>query len=238
VTEFLSRSAWTRSGPVKVPTPFDALSLKGVAVHYTGSTSPLGSTATLSQSAARLQAERKDHVDSRKWNDIAYNYAIDQSGRVFELRGVNARSAANGDEIRNKHYGAVTFLIGVGDTPTPAALQAFKDWHTQVWLKKWPFAKGVVGHRDLYNTQCPGDALYHLLNFLSQPVQPSTAQPVKGNAVSTTPEVKAIVDELFSDAPDGAYYKIRRPDGSLCSIPVALTEMYHLLTVLVGGKTT
>lgn len=225
MTEFLPRSAWTRTGFSRKLVPFDGDDLKGVAVHYTGSSRPLGPTASLGLSASRILAERKDHVERRGWTDVAYNYAIDQMGRVFELRSEEYRSAANGDATQNKLYGAITFLIGAGDTPTPAALRAFQDWRTHVWLKRWPDATGVVGHRDLASTQCPGDALYHLLDFLDD--WPKSRTSAEEPPMPTSIE---IADELFSDAPDGARYKVRRPDGSLASIPVAMTELYALLT--------
>jgi hypothetical protein len=229
LTEFLPRTAWTRILRPDNLAQLSSLDLKGVAVHYTGSTKPLGSTATLAQSADRLQAERAMHVNDRKWSDIAYNYAIDQAGRVFELRGLTARSAANGDVPRNKAYGAVTFLIGVGDTPTPAAIDAFRHWRKEVWLPKYPYATKLVGHRDLYNTECPGDALYALLSHLADAPAPRVHPLETKAAVDDTALVKEIADELFSDAPDGAYYKVRRPDGTLCSVTVALSEIYALL---------
>lgn len=235
-TTFLPRSAWTRFPVPDSLARLDAQTLKGVAVHYTGSLTQYGSSATLAQSVSRLLEERRFHVDGRGWQDIAYNYAIDQNGRVFELRGLTARSAANGDVPRNKAYGAVTFLLGVGDKPTAPALQAFRDWRRNVWLQKWPFAKAVVGHRDLYKTDCPGEALYGLLSFLSLEATPTVQLPEERPSVDDTELIKAIADELFSDAPDGAYYKVRRPNGTTCSVTVALAEMYAMLARLDGAS--
>jgi hypothetical protein len=57
----------------------------------------------------------------------------------------------------------VTLLLGQGDVPTAELLQAFGDWYRGVWLAMWPHATRVVGHRDLYSTDCPGDDLYDLI---------------------------------------------------------------------------
>lgn len=89
--------------------------------------------------------------------------AISQAGHVFDCRGIDVRSAANGDQARNAHYGAVTLLLGQGDVPTAELLQAFGDWYRGVWLAMWPHATRIVGHRDLYSTDCPGDDLYDLI---------------------------------------------------------------------------
>ena len=167
---YLDRSAWTRTPrPVSKLTPLDATRLVGVAVHYTGSTGPLGSTPTLAQSVARLEAERVDHTSrsssdpTKPWTDIAYQVAFDQAGRVFDCRGIDYRSAANGDQDVNSTHGAVTFLIGVGDQPTQALLDAFTSWYRAVWLRRWPNATRIVGHRDLHATACPGNAVYQLI---------------------------------------------------------------------------
>lgn len=134
-----------------------------MAVHYTGSKSPLGSTASLALSSRRLEDERSYHVNGHGWTDIAYLAAADVEGRVFDCRGIEYRCAANGDQAVNTLYGAFTFLLGVGDQPTPAMVEAFRVWRNEVWLKRWPHATKVVGHRDLYSTECPGDPLYALV---------------------------------------------------------------------------
>jgi len=162
MTTLLPRSAWTSSPLPTNLTPID--SPAGIAVHYTGSTSAYGTLASLAQSASRLEAERRMHVSPpRDWNDIAYNAAVDQAGRVFDLRGASHRSAANGNQLVNAAWGAVTILIGVGDTPTPDAIAGVAWWRQHVWLARWPNATKVIGHRNLYSTDCPGDPAYHLV---------------------------------------------------------------------------
>jgi hypothetical protein len=227
--DYIPRSGWAPTAiPERKLKHFDAAVLRGVAVHYTGSTSPLGETATLAQSVARLRAELTQHTKGNGWTDIAYNFAIDEAGRVFELRGLECWSAANGDPGVNAPYAACTFLIGVGDKPTPAAIQAFHDWREGMFLKRWPRAVIVVGHRDLHSTECPGAPLYALVHngSLAKGAAPALPAPKE---LSMTPTVQEIADELFSDRPDGAYYKVHRPDGSLAAIPTALAEMYALL---------
>jgi len=168
VTEYYERSAWTSvSRPVSKLVPMSKSVVRGVAVHYTGSSQPLGSTASLALSARRLEDERAFHTGAppggRGWSDIAYQAAIDVEGRVFDCRGIAYRSAANGDATVNQQYGAVTWLIGVGDTPTAAMVNAFREWRTSRWLAMYPNATAVVGHRDLYQTECPGDPAYALV---------------------------------------------------------------------------
>jgi hypothetical protein len=164
VTQYYQRSAWTSTPrPVSKLVAMDPAVVRGVAVHYTGSTTPLGSTATLQLSARRLEDERVFHTTGRGWSDIANQVACDVEGRVFDCRGIGYRSAANGNATVNQQYGAVTWLIGVGDRPTAAMVNAFRDWRTSHWLAMYPRATAVVGHRDLYSTDCPGDPVHQLV---------------------------------------------------------------------------
>jgi N-acetylmuramoyl-L-alanine amidase len=164
VAQYYDRAAWTSAvRPVGQLVELVPSQVRGVAVHWTGSAAALGSTATLLQSARRLEAERVIHVDGRGWSDIAWQVAVDVEGRVFDCRGIAHRSAANGSATVNQHYGAVLWLLGAGDRPTGAMLDAFRDWYTGRWLARYPQARTVVGHRDLYRTTCPGDAAYALV---------------------------------------------------------------------------
>jgi hypothetical protein len=183
VVEYFARSAWTSAPrPVRDLVALDAGELRGIAVHYTGSTTPLGDSPTLGQTVHRLEAERVEHVEGRGWSDIAYLAAIDQAGRVFDCRGIAYRSAANGDQAVNRSHGAVTILLGVGAQPTAAALAAFRDWYQRIWLNYWPKAGRIVGHRDLHSTSCPGDPLYALIKAgtLASPPPGKDPDPMAG----------------------------------------------------------
>jgi hypothetical protein len=164
MTEYYDRSAWT-----SVPRPVDALvhlvpsQVRGVAVHFTGSSTPLGPETSFQRSARRLEDERLLHTGARGWPDIACQVAIDADGRVFDCRGVVHRSGANGNATVNQQYGAVSWLLGTGDLPTAAMVDAFRDWRRSHWLSRYPGATAVVGHRDLYPTHCPGDPAYALI---------------------------------------------------------------------------
>ena len=159
---YVARSGWTRTPRPSGLAPFVGSELRGVAVHYTGA-GRLGASCTAVQSAQRLETERIFHTGpepkGRGWKDIAYSFAVDQAGRVFELRGAAHRSAANGDEHVNRTHGAVLFLVGAQDVPSLAAIEAFVQWRRSIWLKAWPAATAVVGHGDLHATDCPGTAL-------------------------------------------------------------------------------
>jgi hypothetical protein len=186
----LPRSAWASvDRPTGKLTPNDASVLRGFAVHWPGSPGRRGDTPSLTDSTAELELERKDHVLRRGWSDIAYSWACDQAGRLFDCRGTDYRCAANGDQTVNQRYAAITCLIGADDTPTPALIEAVQWWRSNVWLRRWPHAVGVVGHRDLYSTDCPGDRLYQLVKAGTFTHPPTSG----GNDVALTqPEIDAV----------------------------------------------
>ena len=144
-----------------------------------------------------MRGELEFHVKVRKWQDVAYNYAIDQAGRVFEMRGVKFRSAANGGARTNKQYLAVTFLVGLDDEPTAAAVEAFKTLRATV-LAEFPAAVDVVCHGDLYSTECPGAHLRSLVRDGTLRGAPSTTTtPVEDDDMPTAAEVASEVWNRF-----------------------------------------
>jgi hypothetical protein len=207
--------------------------LRGVAVHYTGA-GRLGALCTAVQSAQRLETERVFHTGpepkGRGWSDIAYNYAIDQAGRVFELRGMQHRSAANGDEAVNRTHGAVLFLVGALDVPSLAAIEALTQWRRTLWLKAWPAATAVVGHHDLHATECPGTALSALVKA-GRWNPPEDSMALSDDDVDRIAE--RVVDRLLAapgskTATATAKYVAVAPDGRKLPVTDALTELLRL----------
>jgi hypothetical protein len=196
MTEYYARSAWTSSArPVSGLVEMTPSQVRGIAVHYTGSTSPLGSRATLQRSARRLEEQRVVHTRGRGWSDLAFQAAMDAEGRVFDCRGIEYRSGANGNATVNQQYGAVAWLIGVGDEPTAAMVGAFRDWRRRYWLAHYPTATSVVGHRDLYPTSCPGDPAYALIRsgaLTSGGTMPLTDAEIDAIATRTRDKILAV----------------------------------------------
>lgn len=206
MTEMLPRSSWTAT-----PRPVDRLSandpgqLRGFAVHWPGTTAGTYANPTLDQSAARLEAERQLHVNDHGWTDIAYLAAVDLAGRLFDCRGADYECAANGNQTVNHQYGALTVLACPGDVITPEAINAVRWWRVHEWLTRYPHATAVVGHRDLYQTDCPGDSLYHIVQAgaFTQPPEddmPLTQSDLLAVAAATR---DAILSATYGKKPDG-----------------------------------
>lgn len=182
MTTYLPRLAWTKHGPAKPMKAMKAGPLKGFALHWPGSTEKTIDASRESAIAGRLEGYREFHVDTRGWSDIAYQYAIDQAGRVWECRGLTWISAANGNQAVNTSHGAVLLVLGAKEAPSAAMIQAVRDFRTRIWLRKFPKATAVVGHGNLFKTDCPGPPVAELIKkgvFLGQPKPPEPPHPPK-----------------------------------------------------------
>jgi N-acetylmuramoyl-L-alanine amidase len=133
---------------------------RGVVVHY--SASDADEQSKHRNCAARVRAIQRFHMDTKGWNDLAYTYVTCRHGYVFEGRGPNARTAANGTNAGNDDYLAICFLgddTRGRDDVTAKGRQALIDARKHL-LKVHPHARETVGHRDVARTTCPGDELY------------------------------------------------------------------------------
>lgn len=166
MTEFLSRDAWAEGRRPRQVVHLNAGVVKGWAAHWPGTTQEVIGDPGREAIAARLRSYYDYHVKTRGWFDIAYQVAIDQAGRVWDLRGINVESAANGSAAANDTYGAILFLLGKSEAPSGAMLQAAVDFHQTRWLKLYPNADQIVGHSDVRPepTACPGPFLNALID--------------------------------------------------------------------------
>ena len=137
-------------------------------IHYGGGPNEAGDpdllTGQLAAEAAVLRSWQRFHIDDRGWQDIAYNYAIGQSSKLYRLRGENRAGATRGDHDRdgipeNHEARAVVFILGGSQQPTESALDTFRS----LWAAD---PMPVIGHRDVFlegtggtSTQCPGNWL-------------------------------------------------------------------------------
>jgi len=136
-------------------TPFDP---RGVALHWEGAGwSWPWSHATCDDKVRSIQAY---HMDGKGWSDIAYSFLACPHGYVFEGRGLNRRSAANGDYGSNTYWYAVQCMWGSRSGNAPAALlEAARD-AIDYCRSAGGAGDALRGHRDFKSTDCPGDELY------------------------------------------------------------------------------
>jgi len=110
----------------------------------------------------KVRGIQRDHMDNRGWSDIAYNYLVCPHDFVYEGRGYDRRSAANGSNSANYASFAVCALWGTESADDPLT-NGMKDafLYAHYILRIRGGATAVIrGHRDWKSTDCPGDQIY------------------------------------------------------------------------------
>jgi hypothetical protein len=138
-----------------------------IVVHHTASANTRD--YSLAQAYKLSRDIQRSHMGDRGWNDTGQQLTISRGGHVLEGRNRSLAAIRAGRHV----VGAQTLnhnrrSIGIENegtysrAPVPSRL-----WdslvETCVWLCSSydldPF-RAIVGHRDLYTTDCPGDVLY------------------------------------------------------------------------------
>lgn len=155
----ISASTWGRF--VKSDAPRIVLGdVTEMTVHYTGAKSV---SRGENQVASYLKAIERSQMRDSKMSAIAYNFAVDKWGRVWELRGWTFRNAANGTASNRTSF-SVLCLVGVDDNnPTPAMLVGLQQLYAEGVVRSGKVLS-VKGHREHKATACPGDALTQIVN--------------------------------------------------------------------------
>jgi hypothetical protein len=188
VTEYMPRSAWT-STP-RGGAQLTGSQLVGIACHWPGTTTDAYGVESESTVASRLRGWRDFHVNTRGWADIGYNFAVDQAGRVWDLRGlirVGAHCASPSNPDANHEWLGVLFILGDEERPNAAMIRAFQDFRFDVFLPRWPGRTRLTGHGRApgvpgAQTSCPGP-------FVAAKITDGTlAQQPTGDDDMPTPE--------------------------------------------------
>jgi hypothetical protein len=178
----IPRSAW--GGDSVIPRSSPAYGQVQLAfVHHTVNTNAYGPE----DSAAIVLGIARYHRDHNGWNDIGYNFLVDQYGQIFEGRAGGMDLAIVGAQAQG--FNSVSTGIACIGTfmtvgPPPAALDAIArvvGWKLSLHgvpvqgtitvtsaggpSNRYPAGTPVTfervsGHRDGNATSCPGDVLY------------------------------------------------------------------------------
>lgn len=126
------------------------------------------------------------HVYTLGYCDIAYNFLIDKYGKVYEGRLGGIENAVVGAHSLNNNYSTTGIaLLGTYTTvePPPGTVASLKNliaWKFQVHHLDFNQDAMIIGHRDVYATECPGQAVYNLLPSIRADVRARMNSPPAG----------------------------------------------------------
>jgi len=168
----MPRAAWT-AVPLALRKGVEMNGVSKITIHHSGDGKPFMGN-TVADVARHLQVVQQAHLQ-RGMIDIAYHFAVDRMGRVWQLRwlqyeGQHVRIGKNGQRNNEHNIGVVV----LGDFNVQAVTAPQRDrlvGLVQLLATKYglttaqnrPRANTVYMHGELVDTDCPGSALKPLV---------------------------------------------------------------------------
>lgn len=207
----ITRAQWGADESMRCSNPIYNDTVRGATIHHTASRNDY----TKDQSAGIVRAIYAYHAKTLHWCDIGYNAIIDKYGQIFEGRFGGLDRAVQGAHAGgfNENTVGVALIGNYDNTPaTPESIDAagrFIGWklraakldpkgHTtlhSVGSNYTSYPKGaavdlpvVFAHRDLDNTDCPGQALYAQMDRIRDIAATAAAPPAPALAAGFTPK--------------------------------------------------
>ncbi|MGY0461886.1 peptidoglycan recognition protein family protein [Kitasatospora sp. cg17-2] len=180
--EIVTRAGWGADESIREPDFQYTGPVRAVFVHHTATTTEYA----CSDAPRLIRAIYQYHVQSNGWRDIGYNFLVDRCGTVYEGRAGGTDLPVHGAHTLGFNTDtAGVAAIGTFVTDVPPADLLTGVTRIAAWKlgltdqdaagstrlvsgsdgSLYPAGTGAVlravsGHRDAFNTECPGDALY------------------------------------------------------------------------------
>lgn len=150
----ISRSDWGARAPESI-TPWNVANLLGICYHHFGSPRAADDHSGCDNLMRSVQNFHMD-VSDEDFVDIAYNFCVCPHGFVFEGRGWDHQTGANGTTVANQTFLAVCYM---GNSDEDGFRELAQDASAKLFASG--FKKGinrvVVPHRKFTGSECPGD---------------------------------------------------------------------------------
>ena len=185
--KIITRSQWG-ADETKVISPAKYAEINKFIIHHTASSELVQDSDGSGEYKNMIKNIFLYHINGREWNDIGYNYLVDPNGNIYEGRnggngvvGVHAGSYNEGSigiSILGTYGGNVNgeYLANPLTYKIIKSLEKLIGWvaaNNGISLNKingqnpkGENIDGVIGHRDVSATNCPGDELYQKLGSI------------------------------------------------------------------------
>ncbi len=169
-------------------------------LHHTQGNYPATREAALSE----IRFIQDYHQNAKGWIDIGYHFLIDPQGDIFEGRPIRAEGA----HVLSHNTGNIGISImgnyhpPVSNPITPASMDSFVAIGRYLRDTYAVNVSSFYAHRDIGNTDCPGDNLYALKGrlrdriFADAPQPQPLPQPLPQDAPPMTPAQQEALRKL------------------------------------------
>jgi len=161
VSTIITRQQWGARQPKSAPTTVPISARTATCIHHDGRVPIIVRTAQ--DAYLRMRKDQSYHMDSNGWADIGYNYLVISApgfpvdGMILEGRG---RDVVGAHCLNwNTPWIGVQVAIGGDQPPSAAALTSVRELHDGFGVAAG-HALALKGHKDGFNTECPGTILY------------------------------------------------------------------------------
>jgi uncharacterized protein with LGFP repeats len=212
--QIINRAGWGADEGMRCPNPqYDKVIRAGIVHHTAGS-----NEYAPEDSAGIIRSIYEYHTRTLGWCDIAYNALVDKYGQVFEGRAGGIDKPVEGAHTGgfNRDTWGVA-MLGNFDQVAPTAIQLQNTGRLLGWrlgldhidprgrvvlasaggsFSKFPFGAApalptIFTHRDVGNTECPGNAVYAAMDqirdiaarFNRPPGPADLAETLRGGAI-------------------------------------------------------
>ncbi len=184
----VSRAGWGADESIVRSAPQYADAVRFAIVHHTAGSN----TYSQAEAPAVVRGIELYHVKANGWNDIGYNLLVDRFGTVYEGRAGGVDRNVVGAHALGFNTGSVgVAVLGTYGSTAPSAAAQDALAKTLAWRldlahvdpvstltvisggsERFPagipvILRAVSGHRDTGLTECPGNALYGLLDGIA-----------------------------------------------------------------------
>lgn len=214
---FVSRSDAGLAAPTRLSSK---ISPQHLTAHWAGPSVWGGKIGDHARCSAIWRSWQKYHMSTRGWADIAYTSGVCPHGYVFDGRGPQVRTAANGTNKGNSRSYATCYIGGTGD---PFTIEAQSGFIAEAARLRVPLNKV---HADWRPTGCPGPAITGWVRSGAQPPPPPTKPPKEDEVTQWR---STVASQLLTRLQDN------QPTITADSHPLRIKLIQQILNLLSGA---
>lgn len=162
--KIISRKEWgARDAKAFQPNPLSESSV--VFIHHSAASGR--KVDTFAEQCATIRGIQDFHMNSRGWDDIAYSYVVFQPrGGIHEARAFEARTYHHVPAAQLDHNTGNGAICVVGNLNVEGVARNTR-YVIEELARLFP-GRNLGGHRDVNQTDCPGDHLYAVLPTIAR----------------------------------------------------------------------